>query len=72
MSKQSSWGSPLTKGLVLVIVGLIALFFSGELFMLFFAPAVVYYLWDQQNRLKALEGRLPPPEKAPSEGDHTN
>jgi len=41
-----------------VLVGFLALAFTQSLFMLFFAPIVVYVLWSDSKKMNQLEKRL--------------
>lgn len=57
MNKQSNTMNSVSKGILLVVVGLLGLFL-GSVFLLVFAPLVVYYLWRYHDRIKELESRL--------------
>jgi hypothetical protein len=56
----------ITKGVILVVIGLFGLVFDPW-FLLFFAPVVVYFLWNDHDRIKELERRLNEAGKAPDE-----
>jgi hypothetical protein len=44
--------------LILVLVAFLALAFSQSLFLVVFAPVVVYVLWGYSRRIKELENRV--------------
>lgn len=60
-----SWVS---KVIILVFSGLLAMELTSLIFMLFFVPIIGAYIWDNHNRTKALETGLSRLEK-PSEGN---
>jgi RsiW-degrading membrane proteinase PrsW (M82 family) len=67
MSNRSNLPQTVSMVLTSVFLGLIALFF-GAIFLLFFVPVVVYYLWSLNARVRELERRLLPKERV---GDTT-
>ncbi|HXQ92615.1 MAG TPA: hypothetical protein VN739_06385 [Nitrososphaerales archaeon] len=44
--------------ITIVLVGFLALAFTGSIFTLVFAPIVVYVLWRDSKRIKELEKQL--------------
>ena len=52
-----------SKILILILVGLTGLEFTGSFFILLFAPIIVYYVWGNYSKTKDLERRLAALEK---------
>jgi len=42
----------------IVLIGFFALVFTQSIFMLIFAPLIVYVIWSDNKRIKELEKRL--------------
>ncbi|MCL5067963.1 MAG: hypothetical protein M1368_06390 [Thaumarchaeota archaeon] len=57
MSKSTNWET-LGIGFVSVVVGLIAMAFTGSIFNLFFVAIVIAVLWDYTNKVNDLQVRL--------------
>ena len=57
MSKSTNWET-LGIGFVSVVVGLIAMAFTGSIFNLFFVAIVIAVLWDYTNKVNDLQARL--------------
>lgn len=73
MPTKRSYSEQILMVVVIVLVAFLALAFTQSIFMLFFAPIVVYVLWSDSRRIKELENRLSeldglPPKKGESRG----
>jgi hypothetical protein len=66
MSKSKTTGllESAVRVVLAILLGFVGFVFSQSLFMLFFVPVVVYYLWSTHNKTKELERRLAELDKA--------
>lgn len=60
--------SSLSKGIILVVIALLALV-QPALLLIFLAPATVYYIWTYHDRIKELERRVNALGKPPGDSD---
>lgn len=58
MSKPRGILESLAQVFVLIFVGFVGFVFTQSLFMLFFVPLVLYYVWRNYDRTRELERRL--------------
>jgi hypothetical protein len=58
MSTTRRFSDQLLMIVTIVLVGFLALAFTQSIFMLVFAPIVVYILWSYSKRIKQLEKQL--------------
>ena len=58
MSTTKRFSDQLLMVVTVVLVGFLALAFTGSIFTLVFAPIVVYILWSYSKRIKNLEKQL--------------
>ncbi len=66
MSKPRGMLESVTKVVLLVFLAFVGFVFTQSLFMIFFVPVVIYYVWWNYDRTRELERRLSELEK-PSE-----
>jgi len=65
MSTTKRFSDQLLMVVTVVLVGFLALAFTGSIFTLVFAPVVVYILWSNNKRIKNLEKQLAELESPP-------
>lgn len=57
MSKPKGGMNSVTKVVILILLALTALVFY-DIFLFAFAPIIVYYVWEDHNKIKRLEAKL--------------
>jgi hypothetical protein len=67
MTKIGGVLDAVARAIILLFAGLVGFALSGSLFILFFVLIVGGVIWDQQDKIKALEKRLSKLEKPPEE-----
>ena len=58
MSKPRGTLESLAQAFGLIFIGFLGFVFTQSLFMLFFVPLVLYYVWRNYDRTRELERRL--------------
>ena len=58
MSKPRGTLESLAQAFILIFIGFVGFVFTQSLFMLFFVPLVLYYVWRNYDRTRELERRL--------------
>ena len=56
MNKPRSAFSPITRAILLILIGGVCLFFVYPIFVI--VPVLIYYVWDNYDKRKELERRV--------------